>query len=172
MRFLSGIVAFIVTFGLSVTVVGLLFGFPKVESSSQVYKVSNYNSSAKYKIRNLIRRDVRNGYYRNLKVRKIDGYTSMSESDLYNNSEYREAISEYVRRSSNISDAGMPEDFQYAWRNHMKAWQKQANYLNSMDYGNDYSKYSDNTNEINQTWYQVLRIAQRYGVKIYPRYYR
>jgi hypothetical protein len=170
MRFLSGIIAFIITFGLSVTTVGLLFGFPKAETNHQVY--NNYSSSAKYKIKSLITRDVRNGYYRNLKVRKIDGYMNMSETELYNNDVYQKSINEYVRRSATISDAGLPDDFKYAWRMHMKAWKKQANYLNALEFNSDVSSYADNTQEINETWYQVLRIAQRYGVKIHPRYYR
>lgn len=174
MKFISGFTAFILTFVLSVSVVGLLFGFPKTETSTQIFQLRSNSNVAKYKIKSLLKRDVfRNGYARNQKIRNIEGYSSMSEAELYNNDVYREAINDYFIKSSSMNDTMLPGDFQYAWRQHMQAWQKQATYLNSINDSNyeDYSEYADNTAEINQTWFQVLRIAERYGVEITPAYY-
>ncbi len=174
MKFISGFTAFILTFVLSVSLVGLLFGFPKVETSNQIFQLRSKNSVVKYKIASLLRRDVlRNGNARDQKIRSIEGYYSMSEAELYNNYVYRQAVNDYFIKSSSMNDSMLPDDFQYAWRKHMQAWQKQAAYLNAVADGNysDYSGYSDNTAEINETWFQVLRIAQRYGVNIPANYY-
>lgn len=174
MKFISGFTAFILTFVLSVSLVGLLFGFPKLETSNQVFQLRTNNSVAKYKIASLLRRDVlRYGNSRDQKIRNIEGYYSMSEAELYNNDNYRQATNDYFIKSSSMNDSMLPGDFQYAWRKHMQAWQKQATYLNSISDSNykDYSGYSDNTAEIKETWFQVLRIAQRYGVDIPTNYY-
>lgn len=170
MKLTLGIIAFILTFGLSVSIVGLLFGLPAA-NSSQFYQLQTKNTVAKYKIRSIIRRDVRNGYWRNHQIRKIEGFYTMSDAEIYSHDTYRRAIDEYVRKSSAINDADLPEDFKYAWREHMRAWQNQSKYLQTSVAGDQYSAYSDNTEEINQTWYQVLRIAERYGVEIIPAYF-
>ncbi|MDQ3634375.1 MAG: hypothetical protein M3405_07675 [Acidobacteriota bacterium] len=180
MKFISGFTAFILTFVLSVSLVGLLFGFPKLENSQQIFQLRTNNSIAKYKIKSLLKRDVfRNGFARSKKIRSIEGYRSMSDVELYSNDTYRQAMNEYFIKSSSMNDSNLPRDFQYAWRKHMQAWQKQATYLNSINDVNNSasssnfhsSSYSDNTTEINETWYQVLRIAERYGVEIIPAYY-
>ena len=71
---------------------------------------------------------------------------------------------------------GKPRDFQYAWRNHWKAWNKQPAYARSFEtserFDEAYTVGNDNGREIDQTWYQVLRIAQRYGVRIDRSYYQ
>ena len=60
----------------------------------------------------------------------------------------------------------------------MNAWKKQAAFVRSKDLAksefdlDSNGTYADNTVEINKTWYQVLRIAQRYGVEIDEGYYR
>lgn len=175
MKFISGFTAFILTFVLSVSLVGLLFGFPKVETSTNVFQLRTNNSVAKYKITSLLKRDVfRNGNARDQKVRSIEGYSTMSDAELYNNDIYRQATNDYFIKSSSMNDSMLPSDFQYAWRKHMQAWQKQATYLNSINDNNhsDHGEFSDNTAEIDDTWFQVLRIAERYGVEIIPGYYR
>lgn len=175
MKFISGFTAFILTFVLSVSIVGLLFGFPKVENSRQFCQFRTSNSSvAKYKIKSLLRRDVvRNGFWRVQKIRSIEGIYTMSDAERYSNDTYRQAINDYYIKSSSMDDSDLPSDFQYAWRKHMQAWQQQTAYLNSINYDSDsdYSRYADNTAEINETWFQVLRISERYGVEIPPSYY-
>ncbi len=181
MKFISGFTAFILTFVLSVSLVGLLFGFPKVENTQQIFQLRTNNSIAKYMIKSLLKRDVfRNGYAARNKIRSIEGYSTMSDADLHRNEIYRQAINEYFIKSSSMNDSNLPRDFQYAWRKHMQAWQKHVTYVNSIhennysDYRNnpDYSKYSDDTTDIDETFYQVLRIAERYGLEITPGYYQ
>jgi hypothetical protein len=176
MKIVLGIIAFTLTFGLSAGLVGLIFGFPQTTARSFT---RNYEHSSvyKYKIKRLLKRDVRNGIDRNQKVDKLYAQEG-SYSALYYNAEYREAINEYYEDSSSMNDSHLPEDFKYAWREHMNAWKKQAYYLNYLqdaplpDSTETIRNYSDNTNEINQTWFQVLRIAERYGVDVDRSYYR
>jgi hypothetical protein len=177
MKIILGIIAFTLTFGLSSTLVGLLFGFP--QPSPQTFTSNaKYSSAYKYKIKRLLKRDVRNGELRNRQVDKL--YTNNGDfSSLYSNAEYRQSINDYYVKSSSMNDSNLPDDFKYAWREHMKAWKNQASYLNSLQDGSfsngdesPVENYTDNTNEINRTWFQVLRIAERYGVEINRNYYR
>ncbi len=178
MRIILGIIAFTLTFGLSASLVGLLFGFPKHNVRHFTSK-HTHNSAHKHNIRRLLRRDVfRNGETRDHKVTRL--YAEFGSYDaLYQNSEYRKAISDYHRKSSSMKDSHLPEDFKYAWREHMKAWKNQANYLEDLqsksldgEIESASKNYSDNSRQINRTWDQVLRIAQRYGVGIDSSYYQ
>lgn len=177
MRIILGIIAFTITFGLSTGLVGILFGFPQAEAKPFSYK-KKYTTAYKYKIKKLLRKDVRNGDLRNIKVNRLYAKEG-SYSSLYYKDEYRKVINDYYIKSSSMNDSFLPEDFKYAWREHMNAWKKQAEYLNSLQdesyedgIESNVRRYSDNTNEINRTWFQVLRIAKRYGVKIPRNYYQ
>ena len=172
MKTILGLVAFILTFGFSVSIIGLLFGFPEAVTTKS-FQIRT-NSSAKHKIRRLLKRDVRNGRSRHSTAGSVL-QSGTNFDHLYTNQNYRSTVLKYVRRSSSMSDRGLPRDFQYAWRNHMKAWKKQATHIQEWEI-DDRSAHSmkteDNTREINETWDQVLRIAQRYGLKIDRSYYR
>ena len=164
MRIILGIIAFTLTFGLSATLVGVLFGFPQPEVKPFV-TTSKYNSVHKNKIKSLLRRDVRNGNMREQAFTGREGHISR-----YNSPEYGKAVNDYYIKSSSMNDSMLPDDFKYAWREHMKAWKNQAEYSNSLkdehyQENDSVRKYSDNTGEVNRTWYQVLRIAERYGVQ-------
>jgi len=158
MKLILGIIAFTLTFGLSTTLVGLVFGFPKTASSPQIQRSHSHSVTAR-RINSLLIRDDRNGRIRNRQLANMlkQNVNNLSDSDLYANSAYRNQIASYAARSARINDGGLPRDFQYAWREHMKAWKKHS--------------YSNNSREITQTWHQVLRIARRYGVNInrFPR---
>ena len=175
MKLILGIIAFILTFGFSTTLVGLLFGFPQETVKPKVHQLRT-NHAVKHKIRSLLRRDVRNGRSRHRAASQLYRSEITAES-LYSNPAYRFTVLTYVRKSASMNDAGLPRDFQYAWRNHMKAWKKQAMFIEAIEKNlnnpNSFSiRAGDNTNEINQTWSQVLRIAERYGLNIDNRYYR
>lgn len=174
MKSILGIIAFTLTFGLSAGLVGILFGFPQSHNNSYVSTVRN-NSVYQGKISRLLSRDVSNGGAREKAYYEFYGGDTES---LYKNDEYRQAVNEYYISSSSMNDSITPEDFKYAWREHMNAWKNQAEYLNSLqneNYGrNDETAanyYIDNTVQINRTWFQVLRIANRYGVEIPNNYY-
>ena len=174
MKIISGIVAFTLTFGISVALIGLVFGFPEVDTKDYV---STYRTKSAYasKIERFLRKDVRNG---NIRDRAIDKHYTEgnSSSSLYFNSDYQDAVNIYYRKSNAMNDSYLPSDFKYAWREHMEAWEKQAKYMNQINESDSVDgvieKYSDNTKEINDTWYQVLRIAHRYGVDIDRSYYQ
>lgn len=171
MKIFLGFIAFTLTFGLSASLVGILFGFPQPEVKSYVSDY-RYDSVHTNKIERFLKRDVRNGDLRNDAAFDLfAGEESIKE--------YRKSVNDYYIKSSSMNDSNMPEDFKYAWREHMNAWKDQASYLNSLEDNADIlgtnpsaKNYSDNTDEINKTWYQVLRIADRYGVDIDRSYYR
>ncbi len=174
MKTILGIIAFTLTFGLSAGLVGLLFGFPQYEAKS--YSHNHYNSAYKYKIKKLLKRDIRNGDVRNRRIYKLEA--EGLRSPIYK-TEYSDAINEYYEASSSMNDANLPEDFKYAWREHMDAWKAQAIYVKSLqgeavedELDTAVRNYADNTREINETWYQVLRIAERYGLDIDGSYYQ
>lgn len=176
MKIILGFIAFLLTFGVSSTLVGLIFGFPQETKAPQVYQL-RADSSTTRRIESLIKRDVRNGESRHRLA--AEAYSELKNDEtLYADAKYRLTVLQYVDTSSGMSDAGLPTDFQYAWREHMNAWKKQAAFVKTKDYAtgefnvDSENVYADNTSEINKTWYQVLRIAQRYGVEIDENYYR
>ncbi|MEK7723642.1 MAG: hypothetical protein AAB336_04785, partial [Acidobacteriota bacterium] len=78
---------------------------------------------------------------------------------------------DYVSASENINVDGLPAEFQDAWQRHMQAWRNHTNYLNEKRFDRGFnSNYdaisSDQINEINRTWWEVLRIARQNGAKI------
>lgn len=179
MKIILGIIAFTLTFGFSAGLVGLLFGFPQPEVKPFAYN-KKYNSVHSDKIQRLLTKDIGNGDLRNQEIYKLETNNNGFASSIYK-AKYRSVINDYYVKSSSINDSNLPEDFKYAWREHMNAWKKQAQYLDSLQEDKEgfaedidlaVKNYSDNTNEINSTWYQVLRIADRYGVDVDRSYYR
>ena len=84
--------------------------------------------------------------------------------------EYTEFVSDYVNKSENMDDAGLPSDFQRSWREHMKAWRNYSNFLNKRAISShkmsdaEFNEYEFEFNlEINRTWYKTLRIGRSYG---------
>jgi hypothetical protein len=140
-KHITALVTFALTFAVSVTVAGFF----------QV----KVNGSTATKITQVLTQDIQNGSTR--------GYY------------YKESISEialktqdYVDASQSIETEGLPDDFQAAWNRHMRAWRNHSNFLNSLDYvdSNAVERDNYNTNEINRTWWEVLRIARKHGAKI------
>ncbi|HUF04891.1 MAG TPA: hypothetical protein VMM38_12045 [Aridibacter sp.] len=162
---ISGIAAFVLTFGLSVSLVGLLFGFTGIISGE---------TGVSAEITNFLRQDIRNGNFRDQQVRRYlsDRYSYPLESDskVWG---YSDSVKEYVNASSSMNDASLPDDLRYAWREHMEAWQAHDELLGKTDLRSRgisgccdeafFVKYRESTREINETWRQVLRIAERYG---------
>lgn len=107
--------------------------------------------------------------------------TQLIQQDIYNTNNFRDNYSNglglaartenYVNASENLSYEDLPIEFQNAWLNHMRAWRKQANLYNTLetDYIEDTAilrmKYR-NSDEINRTWWEVLRIAKQNGAII------
>src|SRR5687767_5178840 len=126
MKSALSIVAFTVTFGVSVVLVGLLFGFPQTRTDyTRTAKTSCFDKS-RNNIERFIDQDVRNGERRDSTLRRLEFYSSEKISF----SEYAEIITEYVDRSESMDDSEMPSDLQISWRRHMKAWRDYSDFLN------------------------------------------
>jgi len=168
LKVISGIAAFVLTFGISVSLVGLLFGFSSIATPSFEARDSH---RVRHKITRFLVRDVRNGRLRDREVRRKLYERRSTESVLEESflPEYSQATSAYVRRSSSMNDSFLPADLRYAWRKHMEAWQRHSAFLESAargETGPDYlTTYDGTQKEIEETWFQVLRIAERYGVR-------
>jgi hypothetical protein len=103
-----------------------------------------------------LRQDIANGTTRN------DVQSSAEESSPASRAA---AVREYVNASSRMDDSAFPREFQTAWREHMKAWRDHADYL-SWRVKHDTVEAAPPEDNINETWYEVLRIARRYGVEV------
>ena len=158
MKFITGIVAFTLTFAFSVA----LIGFPQVDFLPSEIRG---NSQTQQNIASLLHRDVRNGEER------FDKIDFQSEKSVYFE-EYTKAVNEYVDKSASMNDADLPPDFQVAWREHMRAWRDYADFLNSSETVNasscSFSRLEDSYNrEISVTWSEVLQIGREYGANPY-----
>ena len=131
------------------------------------------------KIYNLLQQDDRNGRERNEKFHNV----SQSFAPPFSNgflSASAQFTSEYADESGSIRYESLPPEFQTAWRAHMKAWRDYADFLEKMKSSavrqklgeesfNDFEReYND---DINSTWYKVLRVAGDYGADV-DEYYR
>ncbi|REJ78067.1 MAG: hypothetical protein DWQ47_17125 [Acidobacteria bacterium] len=154
---ISGIAAFVLTFGLSVSLVGLLFGFTGIGTG---------DSEVSVEITNFLRQDVNNGELRDRKIRSIYSYEIPIDK-------YSLSVSDYVSDAENLDDSVLPDDLQYAWRRHLQAWRNHDRLLGSEAKvfratseccGNEFKvTYRASGREINETWDQVLRIAKHHG---------
>lgn len=138
------LVTFVLTFAVSVSVAGVVKSFQGLSTAER--------------ITNVLIEDINNG-------------VSRRENNAHSNVYLAVRTNDYVSASENISVDGMPEEFQVAWQRHMQAWRNHANYLNEKRFNREFnSNYdavsSDQINEINQTWWEVLRIARVNGAKI------
>jgi len=160
LKVVTGIGAFILTFGFSVSLVGLLFGYASIATSA---------SGSKQAISDFLRKDVGNGISRDRQylraISELRRLMVAEDGSLIRS--YNRIVSEYVRTSSSMDDSVLPSDLQFAWREHMEAWQEHSDYLDAVCRGAESdgfkATYRENQREITETWYQVLRIAERYG---------
>lgn len=122
----------------------------------------------------LITQDVSNGHERDRKSYRIaDRYTASFSSSSF--ASYSAFTTEYAETSGSIKDDGLPQEFQSAWREHMKAWRVYAEFLESMKDSSSTNTIRDEAfknlsnkynTEISVTWYEVLRIADEHGADI------
>ena len=166
MKSAISIVAFTVTFGFSVLLVGLLFGFPQTcNDYARKAKLTACHDKSCHNIERLINQDIRNGELRDYKIRYLG-----SSTEKLSLSEYTDFVNKYVDKSESMDDSGLPSDFQASWRRHMKAWRDYSDFLNEQKYASERLSETElieyerefNT-EISRTWYQTLRIGRSYG---------
>ena len=171
MKFITGIVAFSLTFILSVALVG----FPETNYEAQVFELRN-NFKTEQNISYLLNQDIRNGDKRDGKIYALEfAYDSNRVSG-----EYAEIIDEYVDASNSLDDTQLPADFQLAWQNHMRAWRNHSNFLSKSRNSckmrkmnsEDFAKvFEQQEREILRTWRKTLSVAAKYGATVPYQYY-
>ncbi|HZH34232.1 MAG TPA: hypothetical protein VEX64_05290 [Pyrinomonadaceae bacterium] len=169
-KLITTLIAFATTFGFST----LMMEFVKEKRAPQTHYLTTqirYHSETEQKILKLLRQDIKNGLERRSKLSHMED-VDFSTAALLN--DYAEATAEYAYKSSSIDETGIPADFQFAWRRHMKAWRDYADFLDEtrnlsenqrreMDLDEmDFEK----SLEINQSWREVLRTARKYGASL------
>ncbi|HEX8248564.1 MAG TPA: hypothetical protein VF599_10355 [Pyrinomonadaceae bacterium] len=169
------IIAFLAAFGISVALTPRQSkpGFAPYASRGGCAKTETAR-----RITNLLERDIQYGVVLDRKMSQLrqNGYSRDSETYYVN---FARLTNEYVTASESIDDSDLPSDFKAAWREHMKAWRVQADFLNETSYdaprkrsygiGSGPGKsYSEQNNEINNTWFETLRIARKYDAYIPP----
>lgn len=174
------VAAFIIAFGFSVFLASLFMTTPTqtifVSSDYGTRPTScfrqRYQSPEAREISALLRQDISNGRERdrNLYQLKVGARTPFGEENF---DDFADVMEHYVESSSGLNANDLPPDFQAAWEKHMTVWQDYSNFLNNMkdiDVNSSEgilrldNKYS---NEINATWYEVLRVGKRYGASTY-----
>lgn len=162
MKFISSIVAFSLTFILSVALIGV----PQDTFSTNFSHNSCHNSMGK-KVVSLLRRDIRNGEVRRYEINQL--FNNAERSTEFSVEIYAEYVQEYVDKSQSMNDYDLPADFRASWRTHMKAWRDYSNFLNKLkrsDMNPNYSEFiemdREYSREINRTWYKTLRIGKQY----------
>ena len=127
-RFIIGIITFLLTFGISTSLVGLLFGFPELGQS---------HSSGNHVVRNIqkvLDSDIRYGETRRRLEMRLSyemkrlakkGQIGEEQGDAFV-AKHAAIIESYADQSSAIDVSHTPADFRYAWKQHMDAWSKEA----------------------------------------------
>ena len=165
------LIALITTFTFSIALVGM--------PANNFY--SRYvQRQAKKNILTLLQQDIDNGDLRYQRIKYLDRRAKRAHSS-FDIEPYAKATADYVDASESIDDDSLPADFQAAWQEHMNAWRAQRNYLNErkasaakykvdgqeiIQYSlnpDDENLYQKQVDEINLTWYEVLRIGRKYG---------
>ncbi len=168
---LISITAFFAAFVFSAAFAGL---FIDDSASSNTYYHNHtscfnlqYDTVTADAIDDLLSRDVRNG---NDRFRQLSAINEDFNPPFGTDSidEYAEVVGSYADESSAMDDGNLPREVRQAWRKHMKAWKDYAEFLKVSDrlhYTDEELKIKDLQygNDINRTWYNMLRISRTYG---------
>lgn len=172
MKSILSIIVFTLTFGFSVLLIGLVFGFPEKESVAEVFEIRSSHTrclnQSQRNIESLLRRDINKGDERSSEIREIFNQRRATTYQT-NISDYSQYIREYVDYSENLDDSRVPADFQKKWRAHMKAWRTYSDFLHKTAISSEkmsettFAQLEDDYNsEITRTWYDVLSNAEEY----------
>jgi hypothetical protein len=170
------LIAFFTAFVFSVMLVGL----PKDNVYSKLTEGRNIARQQR-SIRAFLWADINRGRERDRKLSRLDGIGENFQT-AYNVRQIADLTEEYVDGSQSMDASNLPADFQAAWQAHMNAWRGQSEYLNEVksatgnfsedSFSNgrvfriDSESYRQQSDEINQTWDEVLRIGRKYGAYV------
>lgn len=167
-KHIIAVAMFFTCFAVSSFLVGLFFG--KTTTDAELYEIvtvkPQISRDANQKVGALLRQDRQNGAIRNAKVLSY----SVEDEQFLALDEKTVIMSEYALDSASIDDSGLPHDFQIVWRKHMNAWDDYSNFLrkaeNAEMNSEDIERLESNYDrDINTTWYEVLRVAAKYGAQ-------
>jgi hypothetical protein len=124
-----------------------------------------FNKTTADHITRFLEQDIQNGTQRHHEIYGFGDNTSIVRRDI---SKRAKAISEYANESAAMDDTRLPQDVQLAWLKHMRAWHKYADFFQNaerqkLSYTEIRQMEDQYSHEINQTWYEVLRLAERHG---------
>lgn len=165
-KHIFALATFFTSFVLSSLFVGLFFDTTAVDP--ELYEIVSVKTQAENsvseKIILLLQTDEENGRLSDAEefdLADVDNLFSPLRVELI-------TVSAYAAKSDSLNTAGLPPDFQVAWRAHMKAWSNYSNFLGKAeDAGMDietvkrFKKQYDV--DIESTWFEVLRVASKYG---------
>lgn len=169
-KVLISTVAFITAFAFSAAFAGL---FIKGNINQTETGCFHYKSRTAAAITVFVRQDIRNGekhesnFYGSF-------YEVFSPFSRWSIAEYAEIVEAYADESGSMSYSHLPPDFQKKWREHMRAWRDYSNFLNrvkkyphKLERVKTHQLRYEYSNEINATWYDLLRIGRSYGAEVY-----
>ncbi len=166
-RTITTIVAFVATFIFSAGLTRIIFPAPAIQ---YVYiDRPQFIERDTNEIESFLLQDITNGESR------MDETSSLRGIDEDYFAEYADSVMEYSDASSSMNADNFPQDFQVAWHLHMKAWLNYADFLaiqanapaGKRMKNADFQKGERSlTNEIDRTWFEVLRIGRTHGAYI------
>lgn len=166
-KHIAALITFFATFAFS-AFIALLFAAPKVYDvppvvNSYELKVKRHTRcSTGSKIKDFLEQDKRNGYDR----RNAD-----YSDDVSRLSRRAEANTRYYAKSASMNAFDLPDDFQNAWFEHMKAWRDYSRFLENEGskkaVSEDFEqRENDYVSDINLSWQEVLSIGREHGADL------
>ena len=120
-RIITGIIAFIGTFAISVGLVWLFFGFPvKPTKTFSSHNCQQRHATAIY---SFLQRDISNGRERDVRSFGEDN------DQKYSLKTHSDSVAQYVEAMNALDANEFPQNFQIAWNKHVDAWQDYSEFL-------------------------------------------
>ena len=114
------------------------------------------------KIKEFLEQDKRNG---------VDRRSADYSDDVSRLASRAEATNRYYIKSASMNAYNLPDDFQDAWFEHMKAWRDYGKFLEregtKKAVSEDFERLEDeHVSNVNSTWQEVLSIGREYGADL------
>jgi hypothetical protein len=163
------IAAFFTAFAVSAAIASLFIPANTTDHRATSCFTNHSTSATANRITAFINRDVYNGReHTRIIYRILRDTPRVSEHSSY--PEYVSAVNAYVETFPSMDVSEMPRDFRLAWRKHTKAWRDYSAFISSEKSVTVYGYYGDfelteaaYTQEIDETWDEVINIARKHG---------